>query len=132
MGEPKNYSGDRSIAEKIDTYLQAYLETRYFMGSVLVGNAEQVCLSRGYGMANLEHSIPNTPQTKFRLGSITKQFTAAAILKLQEQDLLNVNNAIATYLPDYPHGKKITVHQLLNHTSGIPKVKDETDNHFQI
>jgi CubicO group peptidase (beta-lactamase class C family) len=110
---------DRLIAE-MQAYLQAYLETGYFMGSVLVSCREQVLLSQGYGMANLEHSIPNTPQTKFRLGSITKQFTAAAILKLQEQNLLDVHSAISTYLPDYPNGEKITVHQLLNHTAGIP------------
>ena len=72
------------------------------------------------GMANLEHSIANTPSTKFRLASITKQFTATAILKLQEQNLLDVNNSLATYLPEYPNGAKITIHQLLNHTSGIP------------
>jgi CubicO group peptidase (beta-lactamase class C family) len=116
---PADTLHDRSIAE-MQAYLQAYLETGYFMGSVLVTCREQVLLSQGYGMANLEHSIPNTPQTKFRLGSITKQFTAAAILKLQEQNLLDVHNAISTYLPDYPHGDKITVHQLLNHTAGIP------------
>ncbi len=120
MVESKNYSGDHSIAEEIEAYLQAYLETGYFMGSVLVGCAGEVLLSKGYGMANLEHSIPNTPQTKFRLASITKQFTAAAILKLQEQNLLDVNNSLSTYLPDYPNGQQITVHQLLNHTAGIP------------
>ncbi|MDJ0572500.1 MAG: serine hydrolase [Pleurocapsa sp. MO_192.B19] len=120
MVESKSYSGDRSITEEIETYLQAYLEAGYFMGSVLVRRAGKVLLSKGYGMANLEHSIPNTPQTKFRLASITKQFTAAAILKLQEQNLLDVSNSIAAYLPDYPHGEKITIHQLLNHTAGIP------------
>ncbi len=120
MVESKNYSGDRSIAEEIEAYLQAYLETGYFMGSVLVGCTGEVLLSKGYGMANLEHSIPNTPQTKFRLASVTKQFTAAAILKLQEQNLLDLNNSLSTYLPDYPHGEQITIHQLLNHTAGIP------------
>ncbi len=102
------------------TYLQAYLETGYFMGTVLVACAGEVLLSQGYGMANLEHSVPNIPQTKFRLGSITKQFTATAILQLQEQGLLNVHDSISTYLPDYPNGNKITIHHLLNHTGGIP------------
>lgn len=108
------------LRSEMQAYLQAYLATDYFMGSVLVGYRGEVLLSQGYGMANLEHNIPNTPQTKFRLGSITKQFTAAAILKLQEQNLLDVNSALATYLTDYPQGDKITVHQLLNHTAGIP------------
>ena len=121
MTKPNNTPRDSvSLSQEIETYLQAYSETNYFMGSVLVSCGEEILLSKGYGAANLEHSIPNTPQTKFRLGSITKQFTAAAILKLQEQNLLNVNNSLATYLPEYPHGEQITVHQLLNHTSGIP------------
>ena len=92
-------------------------ETLLLLLVLLVGEG---LLSKGYGIANLEHSIPNTPQTKFRLASVTKQFTAAAILKLQEQDLLDANYSIATYLPDYPHGEQITIHQLLNHTAGIP------------
>ncbi|MEM8723692.1 MAG: serine hydrolase [Cyanobacteria bacterium P01_G01_bin.39] len=109
-----------SLTKELETYLQAYLSTNYFMGSVLVSRGSEVLLSKGYSMANLEHSIPNTPQTKFRLGSITKQFTATAILKLQEQQLLDVNNSLATYLPEYPQGEQITLHQLLNHTAGIP------------
>ena len=121
MTKPNNTPRDSvSLTKEIKTYLQAYLETNYFMGSVLVSRGEEILLSKGYGMANLEHSISNTPHTLFRLGSITKQFTAAAILKLQEQNLIDVNNSLATYLPKYPNGEKITVHQLLNHTSGIP------------
>ena len=90
------------------------------MGSVLISRQGEVLLSKGYGMANLEHNVPNIPSTKFRLGSVTKQFTATAILKLQEQNLLNVNDSLSSYLPKYPHGEEIKVHQLLNHTSGIP------------
>ncbi|MEM8781094.1 MAG: serine hydrolase domain-containing protein [Cyanobacteria bacterium P01_G01_bin.49] len=97
------------------------------MGSVLVSHGTDVLLSQGYGMANLEHSISNTPSTKFRLGSITKQFTATAILTLQEQNLLNVNNSLATYLPEYPNAEQITIHQLLNHTSGIPNYTNFED-----
>ncbi|MBF2004367.1 MAG: serine hydrolase [Chlorogloeopsis fritschii C42_A2020_084] len=109
-----------AVADEMTAYLQACLANRYFMGSVLVARAGEVLLSAGYGMANLEHNVPNTPQTKFRLGSITKQFTATAILQLQEQGLLEVQDSISNYLPDYPNGKKITIHHLLNHTSGIP------------
>ena len=113
-------SSNQAIADEMTAYLQACLANRYFMGSVLVARAGEVLLSAGYGMANLEHDVPNTPQTKFRIGSITKQFTAAAILQLQEQGLLEVHDSISTYLPDYPNGEQITVHHLLNHTSGIP------------
>nr|WP_244919424.1 serine hydrolase domain-containing protein [Nostoc commune] len=82
-------------------------------------------------MANLEHDVPNTQKTKFRIGSITKQFTATAILQLQEQGLLSVHQKISTYLPDYPNGEQISIHQLLNHTSGIPNF-NELDNFEQI
>jgi CubicO group peptidase (beta-lactamase class C family) len=98
---------------EMETYLQAYVKTGYFMGSVLVAHAGEVLLSKGYRMANLEHEVPNTPQTKFRIGSLTKKFTATAILKLQEQGLLDVQDSISVYIPDYPKGEQITIHQLL-------------------
>jgi CubicO group peptidase (beta-lactamase class C family) len=116
----QNKLDSQVAANAIDAYLKAYLETGYFMGTVLVARAGDVLLSNGYGLANLEHNVSNTPQTKFRLGSITKQFTATAILQLQEQGLLQVDAPIATYLPSYPNGEQITVHHLLNHTAGIP------------
>ena len=81
----------------------------------------QGALQPGYGMANLEHDVPNTPQTKFRLGSITKQFTAMAILILQERGKLKVEDKVKKYLPDAPKAwDEITIHHLLTHTSGIP------------
>ncbi|MFN6559726.1 MAG: serine hydrolase [Nostoc sp. ChiSLP01] len=67
---------NQTVTDNIEAYLQACLANRYFMGAVLVARAGEVLVSAGYGMANLEHNIPHTPQTKFRLGSITKQFTA--------------------------------------------------------
>ena len=115
-----NSSNSVSLTKEIETYLQTFLDDNLFMGSVLVTRGQEVLLSKGYGMANLEHNIPNTSYTLFRIASLTKQFTATAILKLQEENLLDVNNSLATYLPDYPKGKQITIHQLLNHTSGIP------------
>ena len=128
MVSPNNICNDSvSLPEKIDTYLQAHLNNSHFMGSVLVSRGAEVLLSQGYGMANLEHNVSNTPSTKFRLASVTKQFTATAILKLQEQNLLDVNDPLSTYLPEYPNGEQITVHQLLNHTSGIPNYTDFED-----
>ncbi|BCL39859.1 serine hydrolase [Nostoc sp. MS1] len=124
-------SSNHTIADEMRAYLQACLANGYFMGAVLVARAGEVLLSAGYGMANLEHDVPNTPLTKFRIGSITKQFTATAILQLQEQGLLSVHQKISTYLPDYPNGEQITIHQLLNHTCGIPSFT-ELDNFFQI
>jgi len=91
-----------------------------FSGSILIARRGRVLLSKGYGMANIEHRVANTPQTRFRLGSITKPFTAIAILQLQERGLLSVNDPIRKHLPDYPKvGDTITIHHLLTHTSGI-------------
>ena len=113
--------------QEIEIYLQTLLNDNLFMGSVLIARREEVLLSKGYGMANLEHSIPNTTHTLFRIASLTKQFTATAILKLQEENLLDVNDFLATYLPDYPKGEQITIHRLLNHTAGIPSFTNFED-----
>ncbi|MBP6869271.1 beta-lactamase family protein [Candidatus Babeliales bacterium] len=105
---------------KIDACLKRWEEQKLFSGSVLVAQHGKIILSQGYGMANYELDIPNTPDTKFRLGSITKQFTAYAIMQLQKKGLLSVDDTLDTYIPDYPQGNVITIHQLLTHTSGIP------------
>jgi CubicO group peptidase (beta-lactamase class C family) len=113
---------NQKIEAALDTYVEAYAEQGLFSGSVLVAKDGKILLSKGYGMANYELDVPNTPQTKFRLGSITKQFTAMAIMQLQEQGLLSINDKVSKYIPDYPNGDKITIHYLLTHTSGIPNV----------
>ena len=109
-------------AEKIDKLMTAYHEYGMFNGSVLVATAGEVVFQKGYGLAHMEWDIPNEPDTKFRLGSITKQFTAALILQLENEGKLNTEDVISKHLPDYPKevGDKVTIHQLLVHTSGIP------------
>jgi CubicO group peptidase (beta-lactamase class C family) len=109
-----------SLSAKLNNYVAAYAQLGQFSGAALVAKDGKILLSKGYGMADYELDVPNTPKTKFRLGSITKQFTALAIMQLQEQGKLNVNHSISKYLPDYPQGKKITIHHLLTHTAGIP------------
>src|SRR3954453_14136500 len=89
--------------------------------AVLVMKDGQVVLRKGYGMANLELGVPIQPDMVFEIGSITKQFTAASILLLQERGKLSVNDEVTKYLSDYPtHGQKITIDHLLTHVSGIP------------
>ncbi|HEX9940497.1 MAG TPA: serine hydrolase [Thermoanaerobaculia bacterium] len=89
--------------------------------AVLVMKDGQVVLRKGYGMANLELGVPVSPDMVFEIGSVTKQFTAAAILMLEEQGKLRLADEVTKYLPDYPtHGEKITIEHLLTHTSGIP------------
>ncbi len=94
---------------------------KQFMGTVLVAQDGKVLLDKGYGFANLEWDIPNTPTTKFRLGSLTKQFTAASILLLEERGKLKIEDPVKKYMPDAPAAwDKITIFHLLTHTSGIP------------
>lgn len=94
---------------------------RSFNGYVLVAQHDQPIFSRAYGFADRVRSAPATADTSFRIGSVTKQFTATAILKLEQEGKLAVNDPISKYLPEYPApGREITLHQLLTHTSGIP------------
>lgn len=87
--------------------------------TVLVSREEEVLFSRAFGMADVKSKRANMPNTIFRIGSITKQFTAAAILLLQERGKLSVQDSLAKYYPKWPYGKNITLHHLLTHTSGL-------------
>jgi CubicO group peptidase (beta-lactamase class C family) len=105
---------------RMEQVIQSHVKAGTFMGTVLVAKDGAVVVDKAYGMANLELDVPNTPATKFRLGSITKQFTAAAILLLEERGKLKVDDRIKTYLPDQPMAwDRITIFNLLTHTSGI-------------
>lgn len=85
-------------------------------------------IRKGYGLANLELKIPTQPKNVYKIGSLTKQFTAVAILKLEEEGKLNIHGSIHQYLPEYPHkGYDINIEHLLNHTSGIPNFTDRPD-----
>ena len=112
----------QSKSDDIDALLDQYLSYGKFNGSALVAKDGEVILKKGYGMANMEWDIPNSPNTKHRLGSITKQFTAMLILQLASDGKLDLQAPITTYLPEYPKttGDQITTHHLLTHTAGIP------------
>jgi CubicO group peptidase (beta-lactamase class C family) len=87
--------------------------------AVLVAQNGKVLFKHGYGLADLDHHKFVAPETKFRIGSITKQFTSTAILKLQEEGKLSVNDKLSKYVPDFPRGDEVTLYHLLTHTSGI-------------
>ena len=115
-------------ASKIDKSLNYFTKWGTFTGAVLVARNGEVLLSQGYGLADRDKNLPNTPQTKYRLGSITKQFTAMAILILQARDKLNVQDFICSYIPECPVAwQDITIHHLLIHTSGIPNITNFPD-----
>jgi CubicO group peptidase (beta-lactamase class C family) len=105
---------------RMEQVVQSYVSDKQFMGSVLVARGGTTVFDKGYGFANLEWNIPNTPTTKFRLGSITKQFTAASILLLEERGKLKTDDPVKKYIPDAPAAwDKVTIYNLLTHTSGI-------------
>lgn len=87
--------------------------------AVLIARGGRIIYDKGYGYADIEHKIKVSPQTKFRIGSITKQFIASGIMKLQEEGKISVNDKLSKYFPDFPRGGEVSVHQLLTHTSGI-------------
>lgn len=107
-------------AQQAADYMDASTKDGAFTGTVLVAKDGKVLFSKGYGFANAEHSVMNTADTKFRLGSITKQFTAVAVLQLEEQGKLKVTDAMCKYVENCAESwKQITIHQLLTHTSGL-------------
>ena len=107
--------------QRLDEQAQAYARQGQFSGSVVVAVDGRTLLAKGYGMANREWEIPNTADTKFRLGSITKQFTGMAVLMLEQQGKLKVGDSVCSYVEACPQTwKPITIHHLLTHTSGIP------------
>ncbi|MEG4286439.1 serine hydrolase domain-containing protein [Microcoleus sp. A006_D1] len=111
----------QQIVVKAEEYMNAAVKVNRFSGSILVARDGKPLISKGYGMANLELDVPNKPQTVFRLGSLTKQFTAMAIMILQERGKLHTNDLICNYLSDCPAAwQSITIRSLLTHTSGIP------------
>jgi len=113
---------------RMEEVVQSYSSEKKFMGCVLVARGNNLLLNKGYGFANLEWDIPNSPSSKFRLGSITKQFTAASILLLGERGKLKVDDPVKKYLPDAPAAwDKITLFHLLTHASGIPSFTDFPD-----
>ena len=114
-----------SVASQIDTLLLREVDSQQFSGSVLVAQNGQIVLNKGYSLANQESAIYNIPDTRFYLGSITKTFTAMAILLLQEQGKLHVQDQLCNYIPNCPSPwQAVSIHEMLTHTSGIPQLDD--------
>ncbi|HEX8154005.1 MAG TPA: serine hydrolase domain-containing protein, partial [Thermoanaerobaculia bacterium] len=109
-------------AESIDALVRKYNELRQFNGTVLVADASGVVHKKGYGYANFEWEIPNAPDVRFRLGSITKQFTSMVVMQLVAEGKIALGAPVTTYLTDYRKdtGDRVAIRHLLNHTSGIP------------
>lgn len=113
-------------SDQIDSLIQKYVENGQFMGSVVIVDNNRLILSKGYGYANLEWEIPNTPDTRFRIASITKQFTCLLVMKFAEMGMLSLDQTICDFIPFYPDepGKRIKIKHLLSHTSGLRNYTD--------
>lgn len=116
------------VAARADAYLRAQVEAGFFSGAVLIARGDATVFSRAYGPANAEWQIPNATDTRFRIASITKTFTAAMVLLLHEEKRLDVGASVCTYLDPCPETwRPVTLHHLLTHTAGVPSYTDAPD-----
>jgi CubicO group peptidase (beta-lactamase class C family) len=112
-------------AQEINELLKQYTKQNSFNGTVLVSQNGNIILEQGYGYKNGTTKLLNDSNSIFQIGSITKQFTAAIILELQEQHRLSVQDKLSKYISDYPNADSITIENLLTHTSGIYNFTDD-------
>src|SRR5262245_54809126 len=111
------------LRARIAEYMAARANVTGFSGAVLVAREGQAVFRGAFGHANREFAVPNSPDTKFRIGSVSKQFTAAAVLLLAQRGRLTLTDPIDKYLPEWPAAwSKVTVHHLLSHTAGLPRL----------
>lgn len=117
------------LASRIDRIMQARSAAGDFNGAVLVARHEHIIYEWGFGFANLEWKIPNAVDTKFEIGSMTKQFTAVLVLQFVKDGKLRLGGYLSDYLPYYRKdtGSRVTISELLSHTSGIPNFTDLPD-----
>jgi len=122
-------TGASSSQNKIAQILQRYHRNGSFSGSALVGYGDTVVYEGAFGLADETWKIANTPATRFQIGSLTKQFTAALILELAQQGRLNLDVTLSTYLPDYRRGvaDAVTIRQLLEHSAAVPDFVHRSD-----
>jgi len=112
----------------IDEYMNSQVKESRFSGAILVARSGKVLLAKGYGFANIELNVLNDPSSKFRLGSVSQQFTATAILDLQEEGRLNILDSVCKYIPECPYNwQEIKIVNLLAHTSGISNFTELPD-----
>lgn len=112
---------DARFSAQAEALVKEYVAAELFTGTVLVARDGKPIFRRAYGPANREWMIPNTIDTRYRIGSITKQFTAAAILRMADEKKLELDDPIEKYLPDLPaNWGQASIRELLSHTSGIP------------
>ena len=128
MFVPRAWALSPEIEARIDALARQTIADGVSAGVVVgVGEQGKRTFERGYGLGNVEWHAPATPDTVFRVGSITKQFAAVGVLLLAEQKKLSLDDQLARYFPDYPRGNEVTLRQLLNHTAGVHSYPGPTE-----
>ncbi len=107
------------VKQELNAYFSRLEEAKTFSGAVLIARQDRVIFKKGYGMANYEAGIPNTPHTVFAMASLTKAFACMSIMMLEERGLLSVDDTIAAHIPGFPNGDRVTIHHLLSHSAGL-------------
>lgn len=118
-GNANTTKNQTRLYDQLSEYMKAQTEINGFSGTVLIVRKDSVLLRDAYGLADYEWNIKNTIDTKFQLASVTKQFTATAILQLVEKGKLSLDDKLNTFFPDYPNAERVTIHMLLSHSSGL-------------
>jgi CubicO group peptidase (beta-lactamase class C family) len=124
---PSRPAASERLADRVDAYVMPFVRSNNFSGAILIAKNREVLFRKAYGFANVELQVPNTPETRFHVASVSKSWTAAAIILLEERGLLRTSDILSDYISDYPEGGRITIHNLLVHTSGIPNVNNFPD-----
>ena len=125
----KSFPKDKSV--RIDSMLSFFYQKGAFNGSVLIKKEGKILLSKSYGFADKEKSIPASDTTQYRIGSLTKTFTSLLIMQLVAENKLSLQDSIGKYLPTFVH-KHITIQQLLTHTSGIPSYTNDMEKMLSV
>jgi len=126
-GQTQSAPSEHDLRNRIGAYLAPFVDSGNFTGAVLISRHGKVLLRGAYGLANYELGVPNSPRMRFHIASVSKAFTAAAILQLQEKGRLTLSDPASRFLPDFPQGDKIQIENLLTHTSGIRDINDLAD-----
>jgi CubicO group peptidase (beta-lactamase class C family) len=111
-----------SLAQVVDRYFAPLVETNNFYGAVFAARGDEVLVHKGYGWASIELAVPNSAESVFHIASVSKPITAAAVMLLSERGLVDLNAPLSRILSDYPNGDRLSLHNLLLHTSGIPDI----------
>ena len=120
-------ASEAALVAAVRSFVAPYVESRSFSGVVLIARGDTVHAHEGFGLANDEQDAPVTVDTKFQIASLSKSFTAAAILRLRERGDVSLDDRLSRFLPDFPRGDEITIHQLLVHTSGLARYVFQPD-----